>query len=332
MNKNEEAISSIDRIRINLLELKPREALDAVHRFYRKSMEKYFDEDGHPNGAYFEEVTCPICNGSEFKHRMNIDNFEYRECKTCRSIYNSPRLKGVVLDSMYKSGEYKTYFEKLTVPGQNLRKNVIDQRKFKQVSSLIGKHGTVLDVGCGTGSFLKVCRENGWEAYGVDPSESAVSVARERYDIEIEQNYFESYETEKKFDCITFWGQLEHLADPIKGLERAKCLLKSGGVIAFEVPSADSYLMKYLENNTFSPCRYIENARHVLFFSRISIDRICRTHNLKLSYIESNGLDLQTILLYEFDSEITTKLMAMQQTLDDLMLGDHYRVFLKLLK
>jgi len=324
-----DAISSVERIRINLLKLKPLEALEDVYRFYKKSMDRYFDENGNPNQDYFEEVECPICNSHKYNKKMTIDNFEYRECDCCKSIYNSPRLKGEVLDLMYKSGEYKTYFTKLTVPGQSLRKNVIDVRKFRQVSSFSDVPGRILDVGCGAGSFLKVCQDSGWEVYGVDPSESAVRVALDKYDIEIGQNYFETYETDKKFECITFWGQLEHLAEPMRGLEKAVGLLKNGGVIAFEVPSADSFLMKYLQNNKFSPYRYIESARHVIFFSRASIDKICSTFNLKLSYIESNGLDLQTILLYDFGDEITTKVMAMQQTIDELLLGDHYRVFLK---
>jgi 2-polyprenyl-3-methyl-5-hydroxy-6-metoxy-1,4-benzoquinol methylase len=315
-----------------LLKLKPREALEDVYRFYKKSMERYFDENGNPNQDYFEEVECPICNSHKYNHKMTLDYFEYRECDRCKSIYNSPRLKGEVLNLMYESGEYKTYFVKLTIPSQSLRKDVIDVRKFKQVSSFFDVPGSILDVGCGSGSFLKVCGENGWKAYGVDPSESAVRIARLKYQIEIEQNYFESYETDKRFECITFWGQLEHLADPMRGLEKAVGLLKNGGVIAFEVPSADCFLMKYLENNKFSPYRYIESARHVIFFSRASIDKICTAFNLELSHIESNGLDLQTILLYDFGDEITAKVMAMQQTIDELMLGDHYRVFLRKLR
>ena len=45
--------------------------------------------------------------------------------------------------------------------------------------------------------------------------------------------------------------------------------------------------------------------------------------------IESNGLDIQTILLEEFDANITEKIINIQDILNDLMLGDHLRVFLK---
>jgi len=51
----------------------------------------------------------------------------------------------------------------------------------------------------------------------------------------------------------------------------------------------------------------------------------------KISFrkVSRNGLDLQTILLENFDVEITDKILRMQDTLNDLLLGDHHRVFLK---
>ena len=51
--------------------------------------------------------------------------------------------------------------------------------------------------------------------------------------------------------------------------------------------------------------------------------------SLKVELIESNGLDIQTILLEEFDTRTTDKILNIQDTLNDLLLGDHYRVFLK---
>ena len=48
------------------------------------------------------------------------------------------------------------------------------------------KAKSVLDVGCGTGSFLKELRERGHQGrlVGVDPGEGMISLARVRTDIE----------------------------------------------------------------------------------------------------------------------------------------------------
>ena len=97
-------------------------------------------------------------------------------------------------------------------------------------------------------------------------------------------------------------------------------------MIVFEVSSADCFISEYLKKYNFSPTRYIESGRHNIFFSIEVIRKIYEKFGLK---IESNGLDIQTILLEEFDNKITEKIINMQDTLNDLLLGDHYRVFLK---
>ena len=100
-------------------------------------------------------------------------------------------------------------------------------------------------------------------------------------------------------------------------------------IIVFEVPSADCFISKYLKKYNFSPTRYIESGRHNIFFSSEVIGKIAEKFSLKIELIESNGLDIQTILLKEFDAKITDKIINIQDTLNDLLLGDHYRIFLR---
>ncbi len=113
------------------------------------------------------------------------------------------------------------------------------------------------------------------------------------------------------------------------GIEKASKILNKNGVIFFEAPSADSFLMQYVSQFPFGATRYIESARHYLFLSRKSIDFICDKYGLQLAHIESNGLDIQTILLEEFNDEITNKMINIQDVLNGMLLGDHYRVFLR---
>jgi len=122
---------------------------------------------------------------------------------------------------------------------------------------------------------------------------------------------------------------LEHLPDPISTLSKASAILNEPGLIIFEVPSSNCFISEYLKKSSFSPTRYIECARHNIFFSNKIIERISINLGMKIELIETNGLDLQTILLENFDVEITDKILRMQDTLNDLLLGDHYRVFLK---
>ena len=321
------AIQAIERVGFNLLDFKTHEALKEVYLIYKSSMARYFDSNGRPISEFFEEIDCPICRSAIKRHKLTIDNFQYLECLACRAVYNSPSLKPDVIERMYRSGEYEIYAKKLVLPNQDFRKNVLEKRKCQQITTFFESPGRILDVGCGTGSFLRNFREKDWTVIGIDPSENAARFAREKYDIDIIQDEFENYQWDEPFDCITFWG-LEHLADPFRGLERAVSMLNPIGLIVFEGPSADSFLMKFLCRNSLTPYRFIESARHVLFFSRRAIDYFCEELKLKVAYLETIGLDIDTILLKDFDPETKKKLIQIQETVNELMLGDHYRVFL----
>jgi 2-polyprenyl-3-methyl-5-hydroxy-6-metoxy-1,4-benzoquinol methylase len=321
-------INSIEKIKLDLFELKPYDSLLKTYMFFNSELEKYFEEDGSPKDAYFCEVNCPICDEAKTERVCTIDNFSYDRCKKCSAIYNKKMLKNEVLEDMYSSGIYIEYFKTLVLRSQKLRKERLERRKVAQISSFFSAPGKILDVGCGSGSLLKECQEVGWEVYGLDPSEEAVKTAKKKYDLAIDLCTFEQYETHEKFDCVVFIG-LEHLQDPMGGLDKASKLLKDKGIIFFEAPSADSFLMNYLKKYPTGLTRYIEAGRHYLFFSRKSVDFISEKFDLKLEHIESNGLDLQTILFDEFEPKTTKNIVNMQDTLNDLLLGDHYRVFLR---
>ena len=47
------------------------------------------------------------------------------------------------------------------------------------MKKILGRAGTVLDIGCGPGFFLKFAKK-GWQVNGIDSSESAVAYAKKK--------------------------------------------------------------------------------------------------------------------------------------------------------
>jgi len=319
-----------DKIKLDLFKLKSKQDLEGVYHFFKKSTQKWFDSKNKPKDEFFHVVACPLCNASSSKEVFEIDGFSYHECLFCKSLYTKPHLRDGVLGALYSDGIYQVYQDNLVKKGQGIRKGVLEDRKYSQIDRLLDKNTpTLLDIGCGGATFLDVCKQNGWQVEGVDPSPSASQVALESYGIKVHQGDFNKIEFDKTYDVITLWGVLEHVSDPVATINKAKTLLNKGGIIAFEVPSADCFISEYLKKYSFSPTRYIESGRHNIFFSRKVIQQIAEDSGLKLEYIESNGLDIQTILLEEYDDKTTSKIINIQDTLNDLLLGDHYRVFLR---
>jgi SAM-dependent methyltransferase len=133
--------------------------------------------------------------------------------------------------------------------------------------------GRLLDVGCGTGGFVKIAKDAGWEAFGVELSESAANCAVER-GVQVragtleEQHFPPDY-----FDVVTLWDVLEHLPDPSKELMEIYRILKLDGFVVIRVPNTGIQLLKVY-----------------LFDDLLRINRIGLQANLHLSHFVSATL------------------------------------------
>ena len=108
-----------------------------------------------------------------------------------------------------------------------------------------GQHGDrhLLDVGAGTGLFIHLAREQGWQVSGLDLCELSRDKALAEFGVGVDVGDFRSapYQPES-FDCITMLDVLEHSLDPAAFLARALELLKPGGLLYVAVPNQRSLL------------------------------------------------------------------------------------------
>lgn len=98
--------------------------------------------------------------------------------------------------------------------------------------------GAILDVGCGTGYFIESVADR-YEAWGVDPSPTAVAMCRERGLSHVVEGtaYDLSAVGERRFDAVCFLDVLEHLDDDRLALAEAVRVLRPGGVVIATVPA-----------------------------------------------------------------------------------------------
>jgi SAM-dependent methyltransferase len=95
---------------------------------------------------------------------------------------------------------------------------------------------SVLEVGCGTGYFLDAAADVGMRVEGVDPAASAQrAVARGHT---VHTTWLDALELEDQFDAIAMFEVLEHLADPLAALRRARAFIRPGGLLAISTPSS----------------------------------------------------------------------------------------------
>lgn len=191
-----------------------------------------------------------------------------------------PRPKKEKIGEYYKSEEYYSHQEnkKGFIPKvyEKVKKTNL---KYKYKLATRGLDiGKMLDIGCGVGDFLHTAESHGWECIGVEPSEEAKNIARQR----TKANIIESEEIEKlpdqKFDIITMWHVLEHVDNLRWQVEQLQRLIKPKGRIVIALPNYKSYDGQYYKEKWAA----YDVPRHLNHFNRTTIVKIFNTKGLKL--------------------------------------------------
>jgi 2-polyprenyl-3-methyl-5-hydroxy-6-metoxy-1,4-benzoquinol methylase len=124
--------------------------------------------------------------------------------------------------------------------------------------------GRLLDVGCGNGIFLDQMRHLGWNVAGVEPDGEAVSVAYEKFGLEIFHGSLEEAKfPDGHFDAITMNHVIEHVLDPIGLLKECGRVLRQGGKLVVVTPNIKSLGRRMLSDAWLA----WDPPRHLFLFS-----------------------------------------------------------------
>lgn len=119
---------------------------------------------------------------------------------------------------------------------------------WNKTFKLVPNNSLVLDVGCSSGAFgeplilQKKCTVDGIEIDDGDIAEAKKKL-RNVYKIDIERD---PISIDHKYDVIFFGDVVEHLAQPIKALEKIKPLLKKNGILIFSIPNITHMLVRLM--------------------------------------------------------------------------------------
>jgi SAM-dependent methyltransferase len=203
----------------------------------------------------WEETRCDWCGSSSydiiFKGPDRLKKlpglFSVVRCKSCGIYRQNPRLSWYSLKSYYPDD----YFAHTIIPSDSNNPIKIFFRQYgnwKRVRAIekFQSGGRLLEVGCGTGGFLRqVCSHEQWSAVGIEPSSWAASYAQKNLDIPVYVGRFSEVDLElESFDVIVFWCVLEHLDQPFDDLRYANSLLKNNGLLVFSIPNLNSLDLK----------------------------------------------------------------------------------------
>jgi len=178
-------------------------------------------------------------------YSVSQETFDLYCDETLDMLITSPQPSLENLGKYYESEDYishtdnkRSLFEKL----YHFIKSIALKNKLNLINSQQPDKGRLLDIGAGTGEFLSVAKNDGWQTIGVEPSDRAKAIAKSKGVSFVEQT---SELENNSFDVISMWHVLEHVSDLDAQIKELKRLLKPTGTLIIAVPNFKSFDAKY---------------------------------------------------------------------------------------
>ena len=176
-----------------------------------------------PDGRQTPEACCRVCGSAEVALWLRKQGYPVYHCRACENAFVPDAAVPADLESLYtpsyfeggNSTGYPTYRQDAAVLQRNFA------RRLAWLESL-RPPGRLLDVGAAYGFCLKVARERGWTAMGVEIAAECAAVAERLAGVPVVAGDFSRVDLAGPFDVITMFDVLEHFHDPGASVARAR--------------------------------------------------------------------------------------------------------------
>lgn len=198
---------------------------------------------------------------------MTRDNHQVVCCEEC----GAGRLEGMASapENYYESDEYRKSVDGAAEVQEYFKTHDREQnRNLEILGPESFRDKTVVDIGCGAGSFLDLVSGFAERTIAIEPSERfRSSLAARGYAV-----YPYTHEALAKekgaVDIAVSFFVLEHIADPLTFLREAHRLLADKGRLLLSTPNADDALLEALPDEY---SRFYYRKAHLWYFNRIAL-------------------------------------------------------------
>ena len=231
--------------------------------------------------------SCPICKGKDFiknldckDHSTSKELFTIVSCETCGFIFTNPRPLDKELEKYYISDMYISHTNQKSGAFnwmyQTVRKYAIN-RKVSLLKKTANK-GMHLDIGCGTGEFLNACKEVGFGAKGIEPSDLARNQAINNFNLDVSENIDLSQFNSTSFSSISMWHVLEHVSNIDDTIGQFSRVLRKDGILIVAVPNCTAWDATYYKEFWAA----WDVPIHLWHFSKKTIKHLFKNHGFSL--------------------------------------------------
>ncbi len=226
-------------------------------------------------------MNCPLgCSGlaAPLFDKLAIPYFR---CGACDFVFSRPATNANFANDLtdYEPA-YLQYFADSIEDEWNHAAVV---RWVERTRPLAGRR--VLDIGSGSGKFVRYLRKAGADAWGLEPSRPLYEryLAAEPYFIRQTVDEFAAAGSADEFDLIFACDVIEHVARPDHFLRDTAAMLRTGGVLFVSTPDVGSLFARVCGRRWHFYNRY-----HLSYLSRATIRSLAarnQLHELGCAYL-----------------------------------------------
>jgi 2-polyprenyl-3-methyl-5-hydroxy-6-metoxy-1,4-benzoquinol methylase len=190
---------------------------------------------------------CPACGSGNSVEVAGLDAQPKRtvlRCSACRLEFATPLSSGADSDQSAITSPIYIELMKGSYESSLTRINALVRRRLDLYTKLLGRPPQrILEVGAGTGWWVKAYQEAGLEAYGLELDLDLVRWASERLNLSLIPGDITACDLSQlgQFDIVYSSQTIEHILTPQIAITNMASALRPGGILHVDVPNADSW-------------------------------------------------------------------------------------------
>jgi len=317
-------------------DIRPESTYNEYKDLLTKDIEKYFSDP-----TVLIDVNCPGCSQTDSEPGFSKMGFDYRSCKTCGSLFISPRPTNETLRSFYKDSSSGLFLRKMILGStMESRSKKVFSYRIQWVMGLIEEYlsnaNVFLDYGTRYPAFLNQLNDS-------SSLKSIVSVLPECYEQEAllprNTTIIDEVDTvSNSADIFAAFEVMERIFDPGKLLNDAYRACRKNGLFIMTSTTCSGFEYQVLgENspNAIPPDRInllslealtsqIEKAGFQII--EVSTPGRLDVEMVKKTYDKNPDIPLDPFWKYLFRYRNENALHSLQEYLQQFQLSSHVRI------
>jgi SAM-dependent methyltransferase len=227
-------------------------------------------------------TNCLICGSRHLRPLYPYQAIRLVQCGSCRFTFSGIIPSHQELESLYSGYGRDDYLSPVTIKRFHEILNRLE--KFRKTNRM-------LDVGCGIGYFLEAAKERGWNVYGTEFTDEAVTICRNK-GIQMQQGKLNAANYDPgSFDIIVSIEVIEHINNPSEEVEQFRRLLRPGGAVYLTTPNFNSLSRRILQ----SKWNVLSYPEHLCYYTPGTINELFKRHGFRRLRIDTSGISISRL-------------------------------------